>query len=59
MMSARTTPTTQSQVINRVTAAAWTPTSSLIPGHQYQWWVRALSNNGDYSPWSAGLTFNL
>jgi hypothetical protein len=50
---------TQSQVINRVTTTSWTPSSSLVPGHQYQWWVRAVSNNGDMSGWSSGLTFTV
>lgn len=26
----------------------------LTRGHQYQWWVRAYNNSGDYSDWSAG-----
>jgi hypothetical protein len=51
--------TTPTQVINRVTATAWTPANSLVPGHQYEWWVRGVSNNGDMSGWSSGLTFTV
>ena len=53
--------TGQSQVLRNahVTATSFTATSSLTAGHSYQWWVRALSNNGDYSLWSGALVFSV
>jgi hypothetical protein len=42
-----------------VAGLSFSATSALQPGHVYEWWVRAFSNNGDYSLWSTGLTFNL
>jgi polygalacturonase len=50
--------TGQSQVVRQTTTStSLTSPSSLILGHQYQWWVRALSNGGNSSPWSVGGTF--
>ncbi len=51
----------QSQVLrnSRVTGTSWTATSALTPGLSYQWWVRAFSNNGDWSTWGSGATFTV
>lgn len=49
----------QSQVLrnSHVIGTSWTPTTILPPGLNYQWWVRAFSNNGDWSIWGTGATF--
>jgi hypothetical protein len=54
----------QSQAVRNedVGGTSWTPTTPLIPGHSYRWWVRVvavselLAQTAD-GPWSAGLTF--
>ncbi|MCI0639314.1 MAG: IPT/TIG domain-containing protein [Gemmataceae bacterium] len=53
--------TGQAQVLRKqdATGTSWTPTTALISGRSYQWWVRALSDNGNQSPWSAGVAFTL
>jgi hypothetical protein len=50
--------THQSQVVRQTTTStSLTSPASLMLGHQYKWWVRALSNAGNNSSWSAGGTF--
>ena len=53
--------TNQSQVLRNthVIGTSWTPASQLSPGHQYQWWVRAVSNNGDASGWGTTSKFTV
>jgi hypothetical protein len=52
--------TLQSQVVRQTTTnTSLTSTVSLTLGHQYKWWVRALSNGGNNSPWSAGGIFTV
>ena len=51
--------TGKSQVMRNAHVQGTSLTSSLTTGHSYQWWVRALSNNGDYSMWSNPLTFSV
>lgn len=43
-----------------VTGTSWTPTQTLVSGHRYRWWVRAL--NADGAPagsWSDPLDFQV
>ena len=49
----------QTQVLrnSHVIGTSWTPTTILPPGLNYEWWVRAFSNNGDWSIWGTGATF--
>src|SRR5262249_9416949 len=51
----------QSQILRspNVPGTSLTPTTPLSSGHAYEWWVRAVSANGDLSPWSGGTTFTL
>jgi hypothetical protein len=42
---------------SHVTGTSWTANAALTPGLSYQWWVRAFSNNGDWSTWGSGATF--
>ncbi|HZZ78785.1 MAG TPA: choice-of-anchor Q domain-containing protein, partial [Gemmataceae bacterium] len=37
--------------------AATSYSASVVQGHKYQWYVRAFSNNGDMSAWSAASGF--
>ncbi len=41
--------------------SSWTPTGTLTPGDNYQWWVRAFSNTStaNASPWGSGATFTV
>src|SRR5262249_46357716 len=43
----------------QATGTSWTPSAPLIPGAQYQWWIRALSNNGDTSPWVGPMQYQV
>ncbi len=49
----------KSQALRNASAAgtSWTPLVALTPGDKYQWWVRALSNNGNAGPWNAATQF--
>src|SRR5262249_4463514 len=40
-----------------ISATSFTPPTPLIPGHRYQWWVRALDASNKTYPWSAGDSF--
>ncbi len=52
--------TTGQVVINRAVTATWvTPTAVLTLGHEYEWWVAAVSTNGQATVWNAGLTFTV
>jgi hypothetical protein len=55
------TTTGQSQVLRntKVTGTSWAPTTMLTVGHAYKWWVRALTNNGNFSAWGTGATFSV
>jgi hypothetical protein len=50
--------TGKSQVLRNAHIVGTSLTGSLTGGHKYQWWVRALANNGDESYWSNPLTFS-
>jgi hypothetical protein len=41
------------------TGSAWTPSTPLIAGDTYAWYVRALSNNGDVSAWTGPFEFTV
>ncbi|MFO0925870.1 MAG: hypothetical protein U0736_02395 [Gemmataceae bacterium] len=43
--------------VTQITDSAWTPAAALPLGHRYRWQVRAVNASGNYSPWSAPLTF--
>lgn len=43
----------------KIIGAAWTTTTAFTVGHDYQWTVRALSNNGNTSTWSDASYFTL
>jgi hypothetical protein len=48
----------QSEVLRtQVAATSVVSTRTLVPGDTYQWWVRAYSSAGGFSPWGAGSTF--
>jgi hypothetical protein len=51
----------QSQALRNTTVVGTSliPTVPLTSGHNYEWWVRATSNNGDLSPWSEGTLFTV
>jgi hypothetical protein len=42
-----------------VTGTTWSPTSPLIQGHGYSWWVRAVDNTGHGGAWSSSLNFSV
>jgi hypothetical protein len=50
----------QSQVLRNSSASgtAWSTPSALTPGHAYEWWAGAVSNNGTEF-WSVGQSFAL
>jgi predicted phage tail protein len=50
------TPLSGTQV---VTGSSWIPTTALIAGHSYTWWVRAMTLNGGTGPWSQAASFTL
>jgi hypothetical protein len=43
----------------KATGSAWTPSTPLITGDTYAWYVRALSNNGDVSAWTGPFDFTV
>jgi small neutral amino acid transporter SnatA (MarC family) len=47
--------TGQAQVLRdpNVSGTAWTPSTPLVQGHTYNWWVRAVSSSGGLSAWSS------
>ncbi|MBX9679612.1 MAG: hypothetical protein K2X38_12680 [Gemmataceae bacterium] len=53
--------TGQDQVVRKsnLTGTSWTLSGipSLISGHRYRWWLRAISNDGSVSGWSNPLDF--
>jgi hypothetical protein len=48
-----TTGTNRFVYVNHITGTTVTPTTVFPKGHVFEWWVRAWSNNGDESAWSA------
>ncbi len=53
--------TTGSVAVNadNITDTLWISNTGLTPGHNYKWWVGAVSSNGKDVPWTAGQTFSL
>jgi hypothetical protein len=53
--------TGQSQVLRNqnVSGTSWTPSTPLVQGHQYNWWVRAVSSSGGRSAWTTIQTFTV
>jgi hypothetical protein len=46
----------QGQLLSGTT---WTPTTPLLSGHSYRWWVRAMNSDGSAGVWSASLDFQV
>jgi hypothetical protein len=42
-----------------VAGTTWAPSSPLIQGHGYSWWVRAVSSAGVAGGWSTGLNISV
>ena len=38
---------------------SWTAATSLVAGHRYRWWVRAVSASGARGVWSTPLDFTV
>jgi hypothetical protein len=53
--------TGQDQVLRNqdVTGSSFTFSQTLIPGHSYEWWVRAGDSNGDASFWGPAMDFSV
>jgi hypothetical protein len=53
------TTTGRTQVLRdtNITQTSWTPSVALTPGHNYRWWVGAVSTNGLATTWSSMRTF--
>src|SRR5262249_39463882 len=45
--------------VSFISGASFTPAQPMVPGHQYRWWIKAHSINGDVSAWSATTTFTI
>ncbi|MFO0863742.1 MAG: hypothetical protein U0744_03640 [Gemmataceae bacterium] len=54
-----TTGQSKSLYSKTITATTWTTTSTLVSGHRYRWWVRAISADGTASGWSNPLDFRI
>jgi hypothetical protein len=53
-LTAGTAPLIDNQ---NITGTTLMPATPLLPGHTYQWWVRALDATNTAYPWSSGDTF--
>jgi hypothetical protein len=53
--------TGQSQAFrnSQVTGTSWTPSSAMVHGHSYRWWVQAVGSDGETSAWSRSLDLRI